>query len=122
MAMFLNKGKNGRGQKRIVADPYSAQKWYVPNLLFDSLNLFFSEYPTGPKLRNLKNGKKISGRGDFGKGSPMIPMSYDEVADKFLGCCEFAKWPSKKSKALIELVRNLEKVKDISKLSKLLSK
>ena len=52
----------------------------------------------------------------------MIPMSYDEVADKFLGCCEFAKWPSKKSKALIELVRNLEKVKDISKLSKLLSK
>ena len=70
----------------------------------------------------LKNGKKISGRGDFGKGSPMIPMSYDEVADKFLGCCEFAKWPSKKSKALIELVRNLEKVKDISKLSKLLSK
>ena len=73
-------------------------------------------------LLNLKNGKKISGRGDFGKGSPMIPMSYDEVADKFLGCCEFAKWPSKKSKALIELVRNLEKVKDISKLSKLLSK
>ena len=71
---------------------------------------------------HLKNGKKISGRGDFGKGSPMIPMSYDEVADKFLGCCEFAKWPSKKSKALIELVRNLEKVKDISKLSKLLSK
>ena len=64
----------------------------------------------------MKNGKKISGRGDFGKGSPMIPMSYDEVADKFLGCCEFAKWPSKKSKALIELVRNLEKVKDISKL------
>ena len=70
----------------------------------------------------LKNGKKISGRGDFGKGSPMIPMSYDEVADKFLGCCEFAKWPTKKSKAIIETVRHLEKLKDISKLSKLLSK
>ena len=70
----------------------------------------------------LKNGKKISGRGDFGKGSPMIPMTYDEVADKFLGCCEFAKWSSKKSKALIETVRHLEKVKDIRKLSSLLSK
>lgn len=48
---------------------------------------------------HLKNGKKISGRGDFGKGSPMIPMTYDEVADKFMGCCEFAKWPAKKSKS-----------------------
>ena len=70
----------------------------------------------------LKNGKKISGRGDFGKGSPLIPMTYDEVADKFLGCCEFARWPTKKSKAIIETVRHLEKLKDISKLSKLLSK
>ena len=49
-------------------------------------------------------------------------MTYDEVADKFLGCCEFARWPTKKSKAIIETVRHLEKLKDISKLSKLLSK
>ena len=70
----------------------------------------------------LKNGKKISGRGDFGKGSPMIPMTYDEVADKFMGCCEFAKWPTKKAKAIIEAVSKLEKMRDISKLSRLLSK
>ena len=70
----------------------------------------------------LKNGKKISGRGDFGKGSPAIPMTYDEVADKFLGCTEFAKWPLSKSKKIIETVRNLEKVKDIRILGKLLSK
>ena len=70
----------------------------------------------------LKNGKKISGRGDIGKGSPMIPMTDDEVADKFMGCCEFAKWPTKKAKAIIEAVSKLEKLKDISILSKLLSK
>ena len=70
----------------------------------------------------LKNGKKISGRGDFGKGSPMIPMSYEEVADKFMGCAEFAKWPLAKSKAIIKAVSNLEKIKDISMLGKLLSK
>jgi 2-methylcitrate dehydratase PrpD len=70
----------------------------------------------------LKNGKKISGRGDFGKGSPMIPMTYNEVADKFMGCCEFAKWPTKKAKAIIQAVSKLEKMKDISKLSRLLSK
>ena len=70
----------------------------------------------------LKNGKKISGRGDFGKGSPAIPMTYDEVADKFLGCTEFARWPLSKSKKIIETVRNLEKVKDIRILGRLLSK
>ena len=70
----------------------------------------------------LKNGKKISGRGDFGKGSPMIPMSYEEVADKFMGCAEFAKWQLAKSKAIIKAVSNLEKIKDISMLGKLLSK
>ena len=52
----------------------------------------------------------------------MIHMTYDEVADKFLGCCEFAKWPTKKANAIIETVRHLEKLKNISKLSKLLSK
>ena len=49
-------------------------------------------------------------------------MTYDEVADKFLGCTEFAKWPLSKSKNIIETVRNLEKVKDIRVLGKLLSK
>ena len=70
----------------------------------------------------LKNGKKISGRGDFGKGSPAIPMSYDEVADKFLGCAEFAKWSILKSKKIIELIKDLEKIKDIRILGRLLSK
>ena len=70
----------------------------------------------------LKNGKKISGRGDFGKGSPAIPMTYDEVADKFMGCAEFAKWPINKSKKLISTIKNLHKVSSIRSLSRLLSK
>ena len=70
----------------------------------------------------LKNGKKISGRGDFGKGSPAIPMTYDEVADKFMGCAEFAKWPISKSKKLISTIKNLHKVSSIRLLSRLLSK
>jgi 2-methylcitrate dehydratase PrpD len=35
----------------------------------------------------LKNGRTISGRADFGKGSLSDPMSYDEVAEKFRGFC-----------------------------------
>ena len=49
-------------------------------------------------------------------------MTYDEVADKFLGCAEFAKWPILKSKKIIKLVKNLENIRDIRILGKLLSK
>ena len=70
----------------------------------------------------LRDGRTIKGRADFAKGSPAIPMSYDEVADKFLDCAVFAKWPAERAKATIELVRNLETVRDVRKLTELLSK
>ena len=50
---------------------------------------------------HLKDGKVISGRAEFAKGSPSNPMSYDEVADKFRGCAEFAKWPAAKTESVI---------------------
>src|SRR6266576_3529584 len=34
----------------------------------------------------LKGGRTVSGSADFGKGSPSDPMSYEEVAAKFLDC------------------------------------
>jgi hypothetical protein len=48
-------------------------------------------------------------------------MTYDEVADKFRGCAEFAKWPAKKTDSVITLVKSLETVPDVSQLSALLS-
>ena len=39
---------------------------------------------------DLNDGRRISGRADFGKGSPAFPMSYDEVAGKFRENAEFA--------------------------------
>ena len=70
----------------------------------------------------LKDGRTISGRADFGKGSPTNPMSYDEVAEKFLGCAAFAEWPSTKATQVIELVRKLEDVADVRTLTVLCSK
>jgi hypothetical protein len=64
----------------------------------------------------LKNGKLYSGRAEFAKGSPANPMSYDEVADKFRGCAEFAKWPSNKTESVIMTVKTLEDEPDMSKL------
>jgi 2-methylcitrate dehydratase PrpD len=65
---------------------------------------------------SLKDGRIISGRAEFAKGSPANPMSYDEVADKFRGCAAFAKWPSAKAEAVISLVRSLESAADVGRL------
>ena len=70
---------------------------------------------------HLKGGKVISGRAEFAKGSPSNPMSYDEVADKFRGCAEFAKWPAAKTESVIAVVKSLETASDISKLAALLT-
>jgi 2-methylcitrate dehydratase PrpD len=68
----------------------------------------------------LKDGRTISGRADFGKGSPSDPMSYDEVAEKFRGCAAFAEWPSSKANQVIDMVRKLEDVPDVRTLTALL--
>ena len=65
----------------------------------------------------MKNGKVITGRAEFAKGSPSNPMSYDEVADKFRGCAEFAKWPAAKTESVIAAVKSLESVSDMGKLA-----
>jgi len=70
----------------------------------------------------LKDGRVISGRADFGKGSPTNPMSYNEVADKFLGCAAFAEWPTSKGKQVIDVVRRLEDISDVRMLTALVSK
>src|SRR5215468_2174390 len=56
----------------------------------------------------MKDGRTITGRADFGKGSPTNPMSYDEVAEKFHGCAAFAEWPSAKATQVVDFVRKLE--------------
>lgn len=69
----------------------------------------------------LKDGKAITGRAAFGKGSPADPMTFDETASKFRGCAEYADWPQDKTEKLIAFVRTLETVADVSVLSLLLS-
>ena len=68
---------------------------------------------------HLKDGRNISGELDFGKGSPANPMTYEEVAEKFLGCAAAAKWPERLAKDIIAQVRQLEKLDNVSALMKL---
>lgn len=68
---------------------------------------------------HLKDGRVISGRADFGKGSPSNPMSYDEVAEKFQGCAEYAEWPTDRTRKIVEIVKNLESLDDMRTLTQL---
>ena len=70
----------------------------------------------------LKDGRVITGRADFGKGSPTNPMSFEEVAEKFQGCAAFSSWPKTKADRVIELVRNLESLSDVRTLTAACSK
>lgn len=71
---------------------------------------------------SLTDGRTVSGRADFGKGSPADPMSYDEEAEKFSQCAAFAGWPGKKAMEVIETVRHLERLDDVRRLTSLLTK
>ncbi|MBC7778776.1 MAG: MmgE/PrpD family protein [Proteobacteria bacterium] len=70
----------------------------------------------------MKDGSRIEGSSDFGKGSPINPMSFDEVAEKFHGCCAFAKWPRTNAERIVEILRNLEQLPDVRELTALLVK
>jgi 2-methylcitrate dehydratase PrpD len=68
----------------------------------------------------LTGGQVITGRAVYGKGSPADPMTYEEAAGKFRGCAEYAGWPKSKVESVIGLVRSLESVTDMRKLTPLL--
>jgi 2-methylcitrate dehydratase PrpD len=64
----------------------------------------------------LKDGRAISGRADFGKGSPANPMSYGEVSDKFRETAGFAGLGRERIEDVIAMVRDLETLPSIERL------
>ncbi|WP_374653569.1 MmgE/PrpD family protein [Dongia sp.] len=70
----------------------------------------------------LNDGRRISGRADFGKGSPANPMSYEEVADKFRENAAFAGVAAGRANEIVAMVRDLETVRSIDQLTRLLLK
>jgi 2-methylcitrate dehydratase PrpD len=53
---------------------------------------------------SLKDGRVISGVADFGKGSPVHPMSYQEVAEKFRECAEYSRWDRSRAESVVAMV------------------
>jgi hypothetical protein len=70
---------------------------------------------------HLKDGKVITGRADFAKGSPANPMTFEEAATKFRGCTEYASCPKATAEKIIAFVKSLDTASDVSALWPLLS-
>jgi 2-methylcitrate dehydratase PrpD len=70
---------------------------------------------------HLTDGRVLSGRADFSKGSPANPMSYDEVAEKFYGCCDYAGWRRGRAQQVVAMVADLENTPSVAPLIKLLT-
>ena len=68
----------------------------------------------------LADGRTVSGKADFGKGSPFNPMSDEELANKFRECAAWGKLPSGSADRIVDLVFNLEQVKSIRDVTRLL--
>ena len=68
----------------------------------------------------LADGRTVSGRADFGKGSPAHPMTFEEVAQKFRECAEFARFPRSRADEVVAMVRDLETLPSIDRLTALL--
>jgi 2-methylcitrate dehydratase PrpD len=68
----------------------------------------------------LNDGTVLNGEPlDYARGSPLYPMSFDDVAEKVLGCADFARFPAGKTKLIIDAVRNIDKIADVRDLTKL---
>ncbi len=69
----------------------------------------------------LKDGRTVGGRADFGKGSPANPMSDEEVAGKFIECATWGGLPASDAGKVVDRVFNLEKIRGTRELTRLLA-
>lgn len=68
----------------------------------------------------MNDGKVISGRADFGKGSPSNPMSDAELSEKFLQCAAWGGLNNEQAQAVLDRVWKIETISDITELTRLL--
>ena len=68
----------------------------------------------------LNDGKILKTQADFGKGSPANPMSDEELSEKFRECAAWGKLDREKTEQVLKLVWNIEALKDVNDLTRLL--
>ena len=68
----------------------------------------------------LTDGQVLRGRADFGKGSPANPMSDAELSEKFRQCAAWGGLSGPQAEAVLDLLWNIEALKDVNELTGLL--
>ncbi|MEM9683587.1 MAG: MmgE/PrpD family protein [Pseudomonadota bacterium] len=122
-AAILVRGRAGLAEftDEIVNDPQiRSMMSRIDFSAFDEIGPDFANTTTFVELA-LTDGRTMTGRVDFPKGSPQDPMSFDDVTEKFRECAEFADWPAQKTERIIELVRGFERLADIRDLTSAMS-
>jgi 2-methylcitrate dehydratase PrpD len=121
IALLYRKATLGEFVDEVVRDPaVQMMMEKVDYTAYESLKPDYTNVTTLVEL-SLTDGRHFSLRADFGKGTPRDPMSFDDLADKFRGCADYARWPREKAEAIIEQVAQLETVNDVRRITRLLS-
>ncbi len=70
----------------------------------------------------LESRETVSGRADFAKGSPVNPMSDQELGDKFCECASWGGVPKARQEEALELIWRLDELADIGEIIDALNK
>ena len=67
------------------------------------------------------DGRTVKGSADFGKGSPVNPMSDDELAQKFLECAMWGGLDRARAQRIIDLAWRIDELENLDELTRLLA-
>lgn len=120
----------GLATKRVVLGSFTAESIKDPKILEVASKIsvtYDAKYDTGglepTRIEvKMKDGKKHTVEALTATGSPERPVSFEGCVEKFLGCNDFSARPMPRANAdkLIETIKSLEKMDDVSTLMKLL--
>jgi 2-methylcitrate dehydratase PrpD len=122
-AAVLVKGKAGLAEFTdavVNAPEIKAMMERIDFAAFERIEPGYTNTTTFIEL-DLTDGRTLKGRVDYPKGSPQDPMSYDEVAEKFRECADYAEWPADRAARIVALVREFEALADVRTLTAALS-
>ena len=69
----------------------------------------------------LDNGTTFKGSADFGKGSPVNPMSDRELEQKFYECAQWGRVDPAAAKQIVDLVWRIEELANVRELTRRLA-
>jgi 2-methylcitrate dehydratase PrpD len=126
MAVLVVDGKAGLGQFTDAA----VNRPQVQALLrrVDFYNNPAADAAGSDKMRSfveikLKDGRVLNGAVvDYARGSPQIPMSFDDEKEKFRDCAGYGGLPAQTAEHVIARVAHLDRLPDISVLTRLLAR